>query len=55
MQSGQIALRLLLDLYGCYCLNLARATTIRRLIDLLKAEDGRIEQLANTYSAYDYF
>jgi hypothetical protein len=29
-QSGQIALRLLWDLNGCYCLNLARATTIRR-------------------------
>jgi len=50
-QSGQIALRLLLDLYGCYCLNLARATTIRRHFDLLKVEDGHIEQLANSYSA----
>ena len=49
--SGQIALRPLLDLYGCYCLNLAGATTIRRHFDLLKAEDGRIEQLANSYSA----
>jgi hypothetical protein len=54
-QFGQIALRPLSDLYGCYCLNLARATTIRRLFDLLKAEDGRIEQLANSFSAYDKF
>ena len=54
-QSGQIALRLPSALNSCYCLNLARATTIKRHFGRLKAEDGRIEQLANSYSAYKNF